>query len=83
MLWHQNSGAKLHFADVAPLLEFGTTTPCALTFVEYGTAVLVVWQEIIRTPCDMRPDWCTIMIYISLVLDDPNADSRLKNGFKD
>ncbi|GJU31725.1 hypothetical protein Tco_1175314, partial [Tanacetum coccineum] len=45
MLWHQNSecqttptefwchgisGAKLHFADVAPLLEFGTTTPCAL-----------------------------------------------------
>ncbi|GKC89132.1 hypothetical protein Tco_1149781, partial [Tanacetum coccineum] len=39
MLWHQNSGAKplplnsgakLHFADVAPLLEFDTTTPCAL-----------------------------------------------------
>ncbi|GJT10452.1 putative reverse transcriptase domain-containing protein [Tanacetum coccineum] len=27
---HGISGAKHHFADVTPLLEFGTTTPCAL-----------------------------------------------------
>ncbi|GKG39636.1 hypothetical protein Tco_0463781, partial [Tanacetum coccineum] len=27
---HGISGVKLHFADVAPLLKFGTTTPCAL-----------------------------------------------------
>ncbi|GKG48537.1 hypothetical protein Tco_0512684, partial [Tanacetum coccineum] len=33
---HGISGAKLHFADVAPLLEFGTTTPCALRDVVGG-----------------------------------------------
>ncbi|GKD11838.1 hypothetical protein Tco_1196245, partial [Tanacetum coccineum] len=27
---HSISGAKLPFADVAPLFEFGTTTPSAL-----------------------------------------------------
>ncbi|GKG36288.1 hypothetical protein Tco_0443966, partial [Tanacetum coccineum] len=26
---HGISGVKLHFADVTPLLKFGTTTPCA------------------------------------------------------
>ncbi|GKE73752.1 hypothetical protein Tco_1535793, partial [Tanacetum coccineum] len=28
---HGISGAKLYFADVTPLLELGTTTPCALS----------------------------------------------------
>ncbi|GJZ15192.1 hypothetical protein Tco_0550869 [Tanacetum coccineum] len=35
---HGISGAKLYFADVAPLLEFGTTTPCALSMLALGTS---------------------------------------------
>ncbi|GJX31088.1 RINT1-like protein MAG2 [Tanacetum coccineum] len=36
---HGISGAKLHFADVAPLLEFGTTTPCALNQLRFETTL--------------------------------------------
>ncbi|GJV02091.1 cinnamoyl-CoA reductase 1-like protein [Tanacetum coccineum] len=41
---HGISGAKLHFADVAPLLEFGTTTPCAL--IIWKMFIMLVLSEL-------------------------------------